>query len=123
MWHKPALEAYGIDANVRITSSWHETDTLPETDSDKDPDACLIAWARDLSEIRVSDFLLAYAEYKDRPNGTLFEVGYASSFETPVLLVGNFEWGTWKFLPNVTQHPTLQQAFAVIAGVKPNDQT
>jgi nucleoside 2-deoxyribosyltransferase len=83
-----------------------------------DPDICRAHWELDLMEIRQADALLVYAEHKDRPNGTLFEIGYAIGHDTPVALVGNFEWGTWRHLPLIEHYASLRLAVEAISGVK-----
>jgi nucleoside 2-deoxyribosyltransferase len=102
---------------VRVISTWHNNAVLLNGDVAE----CIEGWTRDLAEIRQADVLVAYAEHKDRPNGTLVEIGYAIAHDTPVALVGNFEWGTWRHLPLVTFYPTLREAFASISGVTPDD--
>ena len=104
---------------IRIVSTWHTNSLL--ADHEADPQWCREAWERDTMEIRQADVVLAYAEHKDRPNGTLFELGYAVAMDTPVALVGNFEWGTWKHLPLVTHYASLRLAIADITGVSPDD--
>lgn len=101
--------------NVEVISTWHNNPTLEETDLADDPIVCRAAWDRDFHEIGRSDALLVYAEHKDRPNGTLIEIGYALSEYIPVYLVGNFEWGTWRHNPLIHTHPTLRGAITFIA--------
>jgi nucleoside 2-deoxyribosyltransferase len=100
---------------ILVVSTWHDNDTLVEAEEDKDPLACRAAWNRDFRQIRSADHLLVYAEHKDRPNGTLVEIGYALSHEMPVHLVGNFEWGTWRYCELVFTHNTIREATSFIA--------
>lgn len=106
-----------LPPSVHVVSTWHTNTTFAA--DDQDPDACARYWGIDFSEIRQADALLAYAEYGDKPNGTLVEIGYALAHDTPVALVGNFNWGTWKHLPLVTHYPTLREAAAAIIGEAP----
>ena len=106
--------------SIKVVSTWHDDLSLAEAEQDCDPVACRAAWARDFKQIMSADALLVYAEAKDRPNGTLVEVGYALSHDMPVHIVGNFEWGTWRFDPLVQQHNTLIGAVEDISGV-PHD--
>lgn len=103
-----------LGPHVRITSTWHNNTTFDA--DDQDPAACARYWEKDFQEIRACDVLLAYAEAMDKPNGTLVEIGYAISYQTPVHLVGNFDWGTWQYYPLVTLHATLRGAVAAITG-------
>jgi nucleoside 2-deoxyribosyltransferase len=107
--------------DLHIVSTWHNNPTLASDDLDHD--TCRDYWEIDFAEIRKADALLAYAEHKDRPNGTLIEIGYALAHDTPVALVGNFEWGTWRHLPLVTHYATLREAVAGLTGVSADDPT
>jgi nucleoside 2-deoxyribosyltransferase len=107
--------------SIRVVSTWHHKQMLDATESNAPPDVCAAHWQIDLAEIRQADALLAYAEFSDRPNGTLFEIGYANALDTPVALVGNFEWGTWKHLPLIAHYPTLREAVEAISGVPADD--
>jgi len=107
--------------SIHIVSTWHTNANFAA--DDQDAATCAEYWEQDFTEIRQADVLLAYAEAHDRPNGTLVEIGYALAHDTPVALVGNFAWGTWKHLPLVTHYPTLREAVAAITGVPANDQT
>ena len=77
---------------------------------------CAMSWEENFKEIRQADALLAYAEHKDRPNGTLVEIGYALAMELPVCLVGNFDWASWRHHPSVIHFSTLREAVAQITG-------
>lgn len=102
-----------------IISTWHEN--LNFAADDQSPFACAKYWKMDFAQIREADALLAYAEAKDHPNGTLVEIGYAMRYEVPVHLVGSFAWGTWRHCPNVLLHVSLREAAATILGVHPDD--
>jgi nucleoside 2-deoxyribosyltransferase len=116
MWRSDIL---GPD--VTIVSTWHNN--LNFEADDQSPVACAKYWDLDLEQIRQADILMAYAESNDRPNGTLIEIGYAIAHVTPVALVGNFDWGTWRHMPLVTHYPTLREAIDSILGVHPDDPT
>lgn len=102
---------------INVVSRWHR----PEGQAldDTDPADCFAGWQRNLHDIKRADHVLAYAEYKDHPNGTLFEIGYAHSIGIPVWLVGNFAWGTWRHLPLMNHRPTLREAVQSIVHLHP----
>jgi hypothetical protein len=109
MWRRRG-DSTILGPEVSIVSTWHDTDIL---ESSLEAYQITTEWELDLQQIRKADVLLAYAEFNDRPNGTLVEIGYALGHEMPIYLVGNFRWGTWRYLPNV--HPTASLREAVIA--------
>ena len=116
MWTLPGAGILGPD--VTIVSTWHDNKNFAA--DDQSALACEKDWQQDFAQIRQADILLAYAERLDRPNGTLVEIGYALAHETPVVLVGNYLWGTWRHLPLVTHHPTIREAVvAILAATGP----
>lgn len=112
MWTLPGAGILGPD--VTIVSTWHNNLNF-EADDQSAP-KCAEYWELDFAQIRQADVLLAYAEHKDRPNGTLIEIGYALAHDTPVALVGNYQWGTWQHLPLVHHYPTIREAVVAITG-------
>ena len=94
--------------NINIVSTWHNNNNV-ENEED-DPAAAFIGWHNNLRDIKWADHILAYAEFSDKPNGTLFELGYAHSIGRPIHLVGNFKWGTWRLLPSIHHHDTFRDA-------------
>jgi len=115
MWRTTGI----LPVEVNIISTWHNN--LNFEADDQSPGACKEYWELDFKQILQADILLAYAESKDRPNGTLIEIGYAIAHVTPVALVGNFDWGTWRHTSLVTHYPTLREAAADILGVPVDD--
>ena len=97
-----------LPTSIKVVSTWHDNENF-EAD-EQSPEACARYWEMDCKQIRQADVLLAYAEDGDRPNGTLIEIGYAIANEMPVYLVGTFEWGTWRHLPNVKEYRLMPDA-------------
>lgn len=106
MWE--TLHDQLFKGRVDVVSSWHKPSG--QALDDKIAEDCFVGWQRNVKDIKRANFVLAYAEAKDRPNGTLFEIGYAYSIGVPVLLVGNFAWGTWRHLNCIDTWPTLREA-------------
>jgi hypothetical protein len=107
-----------LGPDVAIISTWHLSGI----------DECLVSpeqfavhWIKDFAEIRCAHALLAYAEFGDKPQGTLVEIGYALAHKIPVHIVGNYNWATWKNHPSVTQHATLREAVVAIIREQPHD--
>ena len=114
--HRHAMWRSGIvpDKGLTVVSTWHNN---PDIEIDElDQKLCRDGWAQNFIEIRQADVVVAYGEFKDRLNGTLIEIGYALARRKPVYLVGNYDWGTWKYHPFVKQFPTIHQAFEHIIG-------
>lgn len=109
-----------VDRNLfNVVSTWHASETV-ETD-DADPYTAYQGWLGNLLQLRTARYLLVYAEHKDRPNGTLVEVGAALAHSIPVLLVGNHEWGSWCTL--CQEFETLREALdsiLITEGVEPD---
>lgn len=119
MWREDLIPST-FGGALHVVSTWHDNETFEA--NDQAPRACARYWELDFQQIRQSDVLLAYAELRDRPNGTLVEIGYAIAQEIPVYIVGNFEWGTWRYHPSVIHCPTLREAVVTIIG-DTNDHT
>jgi nucleoside 2-deoxyribosyltransferase len=115
-WHRHTMWQVLHDdlfaGRIDVVSSWHKPSG--QALDDTSPGDCLKGWKRNCQDIVKADFLLAYAEASDRPNGTLFEIGYANSMDLPVYLVGNFTWGTWRFLSHIYRVETLREAIKFI---------
>ena len=122
-WRRASMWGTLKFPQINVVSTWHHREMLDTvSDATALPEVCRAHWMLDFAEIRQADHLLVYAEHKDRPNGTLVEVGYALGHDMPVHLVGNFLWGTWRYDPLVQHHATLREAVARISGV-PIDAT
>ena len=114
MW--TLLRKLYFDNRIHVVSSWHDSPTL-EVD-DAHPGSAFTGWTNNLRELKTAEHLLVYGEHKDRLNGTLMEVGYAAALSLPIHLVGNFPWGSWRHLDNVTEHDTLRAAIEFIVHSK-----
>ena len=103
---------HDMELRLEILSTWHDSPTL--LTDENDGAVCIDAWDRDIKQILRSEHLLVYAERKDRLNGTLVEIGVAYSNAIPIHLVGNYKWGTWRYLPRVYTHTTIHEALDAI---------
>lgn len=106
MWQ--VLHDQLFEGRIEVVSTWHKPEG--QALNDKDPADCLKGWTQNIADIKRAHFVLAYAEAKDHPNGTIFEIGYANALNIPVFLTGNFAWGTWRFTPPIVHLPTLREA-------------
>lgn len=91
-----------------VVSSWHNSHTVEEDEANAA--AATFGWIKNLVDLRHATALIAWVEADEKPNGTLTEIGAMLSRHKPIYLVGTFEWGTWRHLPFVSSHPTVDHA-------------
>lgn len=97
------------DPRYGIVSTWHNSLTVEQDDASSN-EACREGWRSNLSDLLAADALIAWATADEKPNGTIVEIGSMLIRELPVYLVGDFAWGTWRHLPFVSHHPSVEAA-------------
>ena len=117
MWRNGTV----VPPSIEIVSTWHDHD-YGLTEPTLTADDFAQHWLTDLREIRQAHLVVAYAENRDRPQGTLVEIGAALGQGKPVILVGNYTWSNWSHHPLVNHFLTFREAFASI-GVPEYDPT
>lgn len=115
--HAPLWRDYAATYPITATSSWIYQENLAS--ADKDFDACTLGWAKNLRDIRRSDFVLFFAAVGDRQRGALVEAGAALAYGIPVLLSGDFDQtASWCFTPGVIRtHDIPSMALTTILNI------
>jgi hypothetical protein len=117
MW-RPRGDSTILGPDVAVISTWHNSGLEEPLVT---PEQFTVHWIKDFAEIRCAHAILAYAEFGDKPQGTLVEIGYALAHKIPVHIVGNYNWSNWKNYPLVTEHATLREAVVAIIRNAPHD--
>lgn len=102
------------DWRYSIASTWHNSYTVEQDDASSN-EACRFGWLKNLQDLKLANALIAWATKDEKPNGTLTEIGFMLSKHAPIYLVGDFAWGTWRHLPFVSQHETVEDAIEQLA--------
>lgn len=97
------------EPRLQVVSTWHNSLTVEQDDASSNT-ACRLGWLANLRDLRIADALIAWCVEGEKPNGTLTEIGFMLSRHAPVYLIGDFAWGTWRHLPFVSQHSTIDEA-------------
>lgn len=95
---------------IEICSNWHEVANVEAEDANAG-EAAASSWRQIREEIRTADVIIAYGLKDDPLNGTLIETGMAVLRGIPIYLIGDYAWGSWRRLPNVTQMEDHYAAF------------
>jgi nucleoside 2-deoxyribosyltransferase len=120
-FHRAAMWTNGsvVPPGVEIVSTWHNHPHGADEPALTSIDFAQ-HWLTDIREVKQAHLLLAYAELKDRPQGTLIEIGAAIGQGKPVILVGTYPWSNWSYHPLVHTFATFREAFDSI-GVTTSD--
>jgi nucleoside 2-deoxyribosyltransferase len=108
-----------LSSCINVVSTWHsDHDVIANEAHDA---VALRGWIDNRTQVvKLADYVLAHGIAGDPLNGTLIEIGMAIGRGIPVVLVGDYPWGTWKLLPNVTHVESLDAAVAFITKDDPN---
>jgi nucleoside 2-deoxyribosyltransferase len=115
--HAPVWRQWKTELHdtLDIVSTWHDNPNVEvdEADSAK----CYAGWHANRMEIlHAADFMLVFGMKKEPLNGTLIEVGMAIAMNIPTYLVGDYPWGTWRYMNPVVECDSLHTALTDITG-------
>jgi hypothetical protein len=69
-----------------------------------------VFWVQDHEDAASADAILVYGEEGDHLRGALVEAGIGIALGIPVVVVGDFNYGTWIYHPGVTRVANLEEA-------------
>lgn len=101
-----------MEGMLEVVSTWHDDHEVVSNESND-----LLArdgWKANHYDVKQATTLLAHGVASDPLNGTLIEIGMALARLIPIILVGNYPWGTWRLLPNITQAETLHEGMNLL---------
>lgn len=103
---------------IELTARWLRQEPGPDHDttfwSERQK---TLHWIQDVQDVKRSDWLVAYLdEEKDKPSGTIFEIGCAAAMLIPILTVGFGNSHSWQSYPLVLRMPSCHEAFRFITG-------
>ena len=115
-FHRAAMWEEGrvLPPTLEIVSTWHKFEGGEHAVT---PEEFRQHWLTDMREIKQAQLLIAYAEQRDKPQGTFVEIGAALGRAIPIYLVGNYPWSNWSHHPLVFQFLTFREAFEKLHNV------
>jgi nucleoside 2-deoxyribosyltransferase len=103
MWARYAKHYHQLHFHAR----WYKQ---VENSAQETPENAAKFWVEDDEDVTSADAVLVYGEGDDHLRGALVEAGMALARKIPVLIVGDYEYGTWIYHPDVLRFETLDDA-------------
>lgn len=107
LWKRLASEWPGIDLHAR----WY---SQVEQGVEETPENAARFWVEDEMDVRTADAVLVYGDGDDHLQGALVEAGMGIALGTPVIVVGNYNYGNWVYHPSVIRVSDLDGAKAYL---------
>lgn len=99
----------GIDLHAR----WFDQAVI-EQSGPVAPEDFHVFWLVDEEDVKDSQAVIIYGEDKDILRGALVEAGIAIAMGKLVIVVGDFNYGTWQYHPMVTKAGSFEHAKTMI---------
>lgn len=110
-WRKLKAELLpdGIDLHAR----WYRQ---VELGVEETPSNAEVFWQQDIEDVQNSAAVLVFGEDDDYLRGALVEAGVALGAGIPVIVVGDFNYGTWIHTPGAVHVRSIEDAVSYLKG-------
>ena len=106
---KEELLPHGIDLHAR----WYRQ---VELGVEETPSNAEVFWQQDVEDVKNSHAVLVFGEGDEQLRGAYVEAGVAIGAGIPVIVVGDFNYGTWVHVPGVVHVGSIEDAVRYLKG-------